>query len=202
MARPQVTDGGWGDRGRSVPGATGVRARGRWRDGHTGEVLDNPLARRLLIFALLAVAIGLLALGALYQADTPPEVVLTNLPPGSGGEPAGEAGAPGPGAEQSPITGWFPQGGQGAACTEPVGVALQAGYQASLVINGIPIPDDQLNGRASASGTLNHYTWGPEPDCPRGRLLRPKGNLLEACVWRAGEARSGCRAYRFEFDAL
>ena len=158
------------------------------------------MARRLLMLSLLVVAVGLLALGALYQADTPPEVAMT----GSPADPAGDddpAAAP-PQGEQDPVTGWFPQGGQGAACTEPIGVALRAGYLASLVINGIPIPDDQLNGRASASGTLNHYTWGPEPDCPRGRLLRAKDNVVEACVWRADEARSRCRPYRYVFDAL
>jgi hypothetical protein len=161
-------------------------------------VPESRLVRRLLTAAALVVATGLLVLGAIYQADTPPEVAQsgTDQAPTTTGvmDPAG--------AEVDPIEGWFPSGGQAAACTEPVGVALATGYQAALTINGVPISDSQLNDRGTAGGSLNRFTWGPEADCPRGTLLRPEGNVVEACVWRVGEPASGCRTFRFQFDAL
>jgi hypothetical protein len=154
--------------------------------------------RRLLSIAALAVAGGLLVLGALFQADTSPDAPVLQT---GGGEPAApdpEVAAP---ATTRPIEGWFPSGGQGAACREPVGVDLAPGYRASLTINGIPIPDDELN-REGAGATLNHVTWGPEEDCPRGTVLRPEGNVVEACVWRVEDRPDNCTTYRFEFQTL
>lgn len=166
----------------------------------------SPLARILLTLFVLGVAVAFLALGALYQDDTSPEVFNTGqaanpMVGATTGDPASPV-APGGAPVVDPVEGWFPQGGQAAACTEGVGVDLAPGFRASLTINGVPIPDDQLNGAESAAATLNRYTWGPEPDCPRGAILRPEANVLEACVWRVGEPASTCRPYRFTFDAL
>jgi hypothetical protein len=138
-------------------------------------------------------------LGALFQADTSPEDAIFV----SGGAPAPGAPSGGPAAPASqPIEGWFPRGGQAAACSEPVGVDLAPGFRASLTINGVPIPDDELNPAGTAAATLNHVTWGPEPDRPRGAVLRPEDNEVVACVWRVEDQPTSCTAYRYEFRTL
>lgn len=185
---------------------TAGAARPRRSAGKLFGVPRSRLARILLTLFVLGVAVALLALGALYQDDTSPEVFNTgqaaNPMVGTApGEPA-SPGTRGAVPVVDPVEGWYPQGGQAAACTEGVGVDLAPGYRASLTINGVPIPDDQLNDPESAAATLNRYTWGPERDCPRGEILRPEANVLEACVWRIGEPASTCRPYRFTFDAL
>jgi hypothetical protein len=155
--------------------------------------------RRLLSLAALLVALGLLVLGAVYQADAPKGVAFTGTP--TGPTTPGDVAAP----ATDPIEGWFPQGGPGSACREKVGVDLAPGFRASLTINGIPIPDDELNevkDPGSAGATLNQVTWGPEEDCPRGAILRPTTNEVQACVRRTEEPPQECVVRRFEFEAL
>lgn len=185
------------DRPPTADGPAGTRLRRTAGPRHTGRVSSS--TRRLLSLAALAAAVGLLVLGALYQADTSPEdVAITGEELGGSAAPPPDVAAP----ASTPIEGWFPRGGQAAACREPVGVDLAPGYRASLTINGVPIPEDDLNPSGTASATLNHVTWGPELDCPRGDVLRPEGNVVEACVWRAEEPASGCVTYRYEFRTL
>lgn len=165
--------------------------------GHTGPVSTS--TRRILSLAALGVAVALLVLGALFQADTSPDEPIAQSGGGAESSPQRpDAAAP----ASQPIEGWFPSGGQGAACQEPVGVDLAPGYRASLSINGVPIPDTELNPTGTAGASLNHVTWGPEPDCPRGEVLRPEANVVEACVWRVEEQPAGCTTYRFQFRTL
>lgn len=160
----------------------------------------SALPRRLLAIGALALAVGLLVLGALYQADTgaPAEVV------GSGeGFPANvSTQSDDEAAASNPVQGFLPRSGLGSTCTEPVGIDLIPGYAASLIINGVPIEGELLNDPGSAGSSLNQYTYGPEADCPNGLLLRPQENVVQACVWRIGEAPDSCRTYTFAFDAL
>jgi hypothetical protein len=156
----------------------------------------SPLARRLVVVAALLAAVGFLALGARYQDDTTAAVALT-------GErtlidPAGAA----PPADANPVRAFFPSSGQGSTCTEPVGVELVPGFAASLTINGVDIDPARMNDPAGAAGSINRFTYGPEEGCPHGELLRPRSNVVEACVWRLGDSPASCRTFRFEFDAL
>jgi hypothetical protein len=162
-------------------------------------VPGSPLVRRLLTIGALAVAVGLLVLGALYQQDTSPAVDVASPTgvPADRATPNDDAAA-----AINPVQGFLPRSGQGSTCTEPVGVALVDGYAASLTINGVPIDATMMNPIDSAGGSLNRYTYGPEPGCPNGPLLRPRANLVEACVWRIGQSPETCRTYAFEFDAL
>ncbi len=159
----------------------------------------------------IVVAFAALVLGAMYDAPTEPTaIVRTQSAADGGGERDGESAV----LDVTPVEGWFPQTGVGSTCTEAVGVDLIPGYAALLVINGEPIPDTELNiytnpeappgeRELTASGALGRYTWGPEEGCPNGRLLRPEGNSVMACVYRVDQGPNGCRQYGpFNFDAL
>ncbi len=160
--------------------------------------------------AVLAVAA--LVWGAMYDADTTPSApVLSGGAADGGGERDGDEVV----LDVTPIEGWFPKTGVGSTCTEPVGVDLIPGYGAVLVINGQPIPDNELNIYVNpdappderiltAQGALGQYTWGPEEDCPNGLLLRPENNRVEVCVYRIETGPSGCTISTdfFTFDAL
>ncbi|MDH4364625.1 MAG: hypothetical protein OEY70_11150, partial [Acidimicrobiia bacterium] len=113
----------------------------------------------------------------------------------------------------NPVEAFLPRSGQASACQEPVGVDLKPGWAATIEINGIPIPDDQLNvttdengqqvpGDRSASRALGQYTFGPESDCPNGRVLRPTGNVLKACIFRVEEGPASCVIKESTFDVL
>ena len=166
---------------------------------------------RIIIITGVFLAFGALVLGAMYDAPTEPAAIVQT---GSAADGGGERDAETAVLDVSPVEGWFPQTGVGSTCTEPVGIDLLPGYAAILVINGEPIPDNELNiydnpdappGERvlTASGALGRYTWGPEEDCPNGRLLRPEGNSVSACVYRIEQGPNGCRQYGpFEFDAL
>lgn len=171
----------------------------------------SPLRQRLIILTALTCAFGVLILGARYGADTDPSAPVFTGGAADGGGIRGEEPTL---MNISPVEGWFPRSGVGTTCTERVGVDLIPGYGAILTINGRVIPENELtfyeNPNAppdqrslSSEGTLNRYTWGPEEDCPNGALLRPRGNVVEACVYRLEQGPAQCQAYGpFEFDAL
>lgn len=112
----------------------------------------------------------------------------------------------------SPIEQFLPKAGQASACREPVGVDLAAGYAATLTINGVAIApeemnvnldaDGQITDEVTASRSLGHYTFGPEPDCPNGAVLRATDNLLQACVYRIEEGPESCQPSEYTFDVL
>ncbi len=111
-----------------------------------------------------------------------------------------------------PVEGFLPKGGEASACSEPVGVTLAPGYAATLTINGIQIPPDQMNVKLDANGqptkevtasrSLGQYTFGPEPNCPRGKVLRPTQNVVQACVYRIEDGPTNCVVAEHTFDAL
>ncbi len=165
--------------------------------------------QRLVIGLALVVAFGALGVAAAYSGErTPSEPVLTGSAADGGGDRSGDdLGTP---LNVNPIEGWFPRSGIGSTCSEPVGVDLIPGYSAILTINGVEIADvdtnvyvDIENRVISAGGSQGHVTWGPEESCPNGTILRPQGNVVEACVYRVEEGPGSCRVGEsFSFDAL
>ncbi|MFV0525138.1 MAG: hypothetical protein ACK5RL_11640 [Acidimicrobiales bacterium] len=127
---------------------------------------------------------------------------------GTGAAGAGTAAA----ASTSPIEEFLPRSGQASACREPVGVDLVEGYAADLTINGIRIAPEEMNvaldadgapsNAVTASRSLGQYTYGPEDDCPNGRVLRPTDNVLEACVYRIEDGPASCTVSTNRFDVL
>jgi hypothetical protein len=159
--------------------------------------------QRLILAVGALVAIGAVVLAAVYQADTDPSPVLTGSPADGGGVRPDDPNAARPELNISPVEGWFPRSGQGSTCSEPVGVDLIPGYAATLIINGQTLTAEQLNAPDSAARSLGRYTYGPEPDCPNGALLRPVGNVVQACVYRVDEEPDRCQLTQpFRFDAL
>ena len=167
----------------------------------------------MITVAGVAVAVLILLLGARYQADqvsTEPNIV------GSGATSTTQVLAPGvttaSTAPVNPVEGFLPKSGEGSACREPVGVTLAPGYAATLTINGIQIPGDEMNVKLDANGqptkeisasrSLGQYTFGPEPNCPQGKILRPTQNVLKACVYRIEDGPANCVVAEHTFDAL
>lgn len=159
----------------------------------------------------MVIAFGALVLAAVYSGErTPSAPILSGSPVDGGGERDAEA-VP---LDVDPIQGWFPRSGIGSTCTEVVGVDLIPGYSAVLTINGVAIAEDDTNVRVdtdgdgekdafSSGGSQGQVTWGPEPDCPNGSVLRPQGNVVEACIYRLVDGPETCRVgASFEFDAL
>lgn len=180
--------------------------------------------QRLVTVAMVTVAFGALALGALYQDDDRlGEPVIVGLDPDVGVDP-------GPGGDQTDTTlaggdaanvaagggaieGLLPEGGEASACREPIGVDLAAGFGARLTINGIEITPEQMNVNLDDNGeisnvitptrSLGHYTFKADDTCPNGRYLRPLDNQLEICVFRFDDPSQGCTLEtEYVFDAL
>jgi len=169
--------------------------------------------QRWISIGVLAIAVGFLALAAIY----------------SGNDSSGSPRAAGFGASASDTTlasgidtapaatqiieDFLPQAGEASACREPVGVDLVGGYGARLTINGIEIAPEEMNVNLDDDGeitnvltatrTLGHYTFQPTDECPNGRWLRPTDNLLEVCVFRFDDPAASCalRA-EYSFDSL
>ncbi len=181
--------------------------------------------QRLITWGVLTLAALALVLGALYQADSPtpdnaavvgaadptPTSAAGGGAVGVGGVVGGQPTTTAPGTD--PVEAFLPNSGEASACQEAVGVDLRPGWAATLEINGIPIPTDQLNvtvdengqkvpGERSASRALGRYTFGPEADCPNGQVLRPTGNVLRACIYRVDEGPASCVIKESAFDVL
>ncbi len=169
----------------------------------------SSMRSRLIIGAALVVAFAALVTAAVFSGErTPSEPVLSGSAADGGGERDGEdIGTP---LDINPIEAWLPQSGIGSTCTEAVGVDLIPGYSAILTINGVEIAPEDTNvyvdfeaREFSAGGSQGQVTWGPEEDCPNGSLLRPQGNVVEACIYRVDEGPESCRVgASFSFDAL
>ncbi len=157
--------------------------------------------QRLLIFAAVFVAFGALGVAAVYSGDTSPSTpVRSGSAADGGGERLDDPDAERPLLDVNPVERWFPQAGEGSGCSEVVGVDLIPGFSALLTINGVAIPPEDTNvfvdgesGVLSAGGSQGQVTWGPEPDCPFGEILRPTANTVTACVYRVSEGPENCR---------
>lgn len=129
----------------------------------------------------------------------------------NGGVPGGSTQTTTPQAV-NPIEGFLPRSGEGSACREAVGVDLIDGFAATLTINGITIAAEEMNvvlnedgeptNEVTASRSLGHYTFGPEPACPNGSVIRATDNVMQACVYRLIEGPGTCVVSEISFDAL
>ncbi len=150
----------------------------------------SPQRQRLIIVALLGLAFAAIVTASVFSAPTEPAaVVFTGSAADGGGDRTDQDGD----ATEllvNPVEGWLPAAGDGTACSERVGVDLIPGYAATLEINGIQIPIEEMNNDAGAS--LGQYTWGPEEDCPFGSVLRPTDNRVVACIYRHEEGPENC----------
>ena len=155
-----------------------------------------------LIAGGLAVALILLVLAVAYSADTDDTGPVFSGGPVDGGGDRDTAGDTE--LDINPIEAFLPRTGEGSTCTEPVGVDLIPGFSAILTINGVEIPPEEINGVdiATAGSSLGEVSWGPEEGCPRGEILRPQNNRLEACVYRNIDGPDSCRTFVHTFDAL
>lgn len=170
--------------------------------------------QRLVTWGLVVVAFGALLLGIRYQGDRLADdaAPIIDTPSESGSSSGGTTTSTGPAPAVNPIEGFLPRSGEGSACREPVGVDLVSGYGATLTINGIAIAPEEMNVNIDADGeitdeitasrSLSQYTYGPEADCPNGRVLRPTDNVMQACVYRVEEGPARCTVTEYVFDVL
>ncbi len=160
----------------------------------------------VLIGVGLAIAALMIVLATVYSGsdNTNIEAPISGGPVDGGGDRNDEEAGETP-LDVNPIEAFLPRTGQGSTCTEAVGVDLIPGFSAILTINGVRIPDEDINGAdgiATAGSSLGEVSWGPEEGCPRGAILRPQGNRLEACVYRNTDGPESCRNWIHTFDAL
>ncbi len=159
-----------------------------------------------LIVAGLAIALLMIVLATVYSGSDSAnlEAPISGGPVDGGGDRDDEdTGVVA--LDVNPIEAFLPRTGEGSTCTEAVGVDLIPGFSAILTINGVRIPDEEINGAngtATAGSSLGEVSWGPEEGCPRGTILRPQGNRLEACVYRNTDGPESCRNWVHTFDAL
>lgn len=168
--------------------------------------------QRLVTMGLVGVAGFALVVGALFQGERLPEdptEININEAAVNGGVESSETDTP---TAINPIEGFLPQSGEASACREPVGVDLISGYAATLTINGVEIPPEQMNVNLDDSGTisreitasrsLSQYTFGPEENCPNGSILRATNNVMQACVYRLEDGPDSCVVSEVTFDVL
>lgn len=175
--------------------------------------------QRVITGGVLILAGAAMALGIIYQGDRTLDEPLaasgaatsTSLEPSSDVLGAGGTAPPST-TVTNPIEGFLPRSGEASACREPVGVDLVDGYAATLTINGTLIAPEQMNVNLDADGnptevitasrSLGQYTYGPEEDCPNGEVLRPTGNVIQACVYRLDDGPGSCQVTEWTFDVL
>lgn len=178
----------------------------------------SPFKQRVITTCVVAAAVGALILGAMYQGerDINAEPIIGNSTFGLTQDDPVNAGASDinglPPSVVNPIERFLPKSGQASACSEPVGVDLKPGYAATITINGTEIPPEDLNvvldddgsisREITASRSIGHYVYGPEEDCPNGRLLRATDNVLKVCVYRPEDGPDSCEVTEYSFDTL
>ena len=177
-------------------------------------VVISQTRQRLISLGVVAVAATALGLGIAYQGDRLPtdDPVVGAGAQDSPALPEGVGGATSSTVPTNPIEEFLPRSGEASGCREPVGVDLRTGYAAVLTINGIEIAPEEMNvvldddgvptGEQTASRSIGQYTFGPEEDCPNGRVLRATDNLLQACVYRLEEGPANCVTSENQFDLL
>lgn len=163
--------------------------------------MGTTLRQRLIIGAALLVAFASLGVAIAYSGENEPAgPAFSGSAADGGGVRPDDANSPTSTLIVNPVERWFPEAGEGSGCSEVVGVDLTAGYTALLTINGVPIPVEDTNVYSdfekkvlSSGGSQGQVTWGPEPDCPFGAILRPTANEIIACIYRLGEGADTCR---------
>ena len=166
----------------------------------------------MITFALIGAAFLALVFGAMFQGERLPENQRPVVDDVSAATAGSGGGATGTTAPISPIEGFLPRSGEASACQEPVGVDLIPGYGATLEINGIEIAPEQMNvnvddegnvtDEITASRSLSVYTFGPEPGCPNGAVLRATQNVMRVCVYRLEDGPAGCVVTEVTFDVV
>lgn len=163
------------------------------------------MRQQIIVGLGILVAFGCLALAIAFSGDTSVAgPTFSGSPVDGGGDRGADPDAEPVELDIDPIERWFPQAGEGSGCSEEVGVDLIPGYGAVLTINGVTIPEletnatvdtdgDGVGDSVTAGGSQGFVTWGPEPDCPFGEILRPTGNQVVACVYRLDEGPANCR---------
>ncbi len=76
-------------------------------------------------------------------------------------------------------------------------VQFNFGWTGELVLNGSPIPDDQLSVRATTGAEL---TFLPGPEKIVSRLTGEQ--VVTARYWRLGETRDQARSFTWRFQTL
>lgn len=162
--------------------------------------LVSPVRQRFVIVTMVAVAFVALVVAAKFSAPTEPGAAVLTGAAADGGGDRNDATNGAAVLQVSPVEGWLPEAGNGTACSERVGVDLIPGYAATLEINGVQIPAEEMNnyidekgGSQDAGASIGEYTWGPEQDCPHGTILRPTQNKVIACIYRVEEGIESCQ---------
>lgn len=147
---------------------------GPWRAPTIQPVdLPNARTRRLVIVSMLALAAALLAIAiAVYQSNPS----STDLPVA--------------------IQAVEPEPGSNVLSQSDVTVDLAVGYTAELVINGIPIPEEQLF-RVEA---LNQLSYEPRAGMVIPQLL-PDSNCVTVTYWLIAQGPEDTNDYTWCFDA-
>jgi len=144
---------------------------------HTGAMSPKlrRMARRLALPALGLVGLAIIV-AAGFMGRTDPEPLV--------GQPSLEA--------------IFPTDGANIVAQDRVGADLQPGYDGDLAINGVTIPEDQLD----QDNGLNQLVFHPGP----GKVLtalQPGKNCARITWWRVEESRTAAGPPRqWCFDVL
>jgi hypothetical protein len=89
----------------------------------------------------------------------------------------------------------IPAGGSEILAQEAVGIDLAPGFTASLLLNGVEIPEDQLNRRSGVDEVL----YRPAEDGAAVEF-RAGENCLVALVWPVAESRAQARTVSWCFN--
>lgn len=167
------------------------------------ELTTKDKVRRLLI-ALVVVACGagaVVAVGATREVDQEGNVVVDRDDP-CDVEVTG-SGDPLPACDPSDepvdelVERFFPAREAQALQQVQVGVDLRGGYTGALVVDGVEVPESQLQRRPE----LNQVLFAPG----EGQVLEewpPGRNCVQAIVWPIGEGRSSSRTIGWCFEIV
>lgn len=100
-------------------------------------------------------------------------------------------------SESGPVERLIPPRGSEILAQEAVGVDLRPGWTGVLVVNGIEIPEDQVDTANLASLGQILYTTG------EGKAVETFAageNCVEAITWRVDETRANSRTTRWCFN--
>lgn len=133
----------------------------------------SDLTRRIVVVVAAVVAVGALVL-AVTQSDTGPDTAVTN---------------------PQPVEQLIPGRGELEVRQARVGIDLQPGYTGILVVNGVEIPEDQLELVEGLNQVLYQPGEGKEIEA-----FEPGQVCVVATYWREVETRDDGRSVRWCFD--